>query len=1015
MTGRWVYGRLLVLLIFTWAGVAQAQLVTIESPTQGTISHRDRLSVIARGYPGHLMTLFLNGEQVNALPVRPDMYADFLNVSAPQGPVLLQVSQMLPNGHTRSDSVRIHVVGSVARVLVEVQPETLPADTLSRTTVDVRVVDAWGVSLVDGQTVTLHLSRGKILTEDLYPEQPGVQIRVREGHASAVLQPSPDVGEGVLRVTANDVTTEKRLNYTVPLEQWTLVGTATGQLGWQQSKPPSVGIVPDGAFEGGRYADGKIAFFTQGSFGDGYRLKASFDSDRKYNDRLFRYLTPEQVYPIYGDASSIFYEAPSASRLFVNVARGRSYLQYGDFATRLSQTELSAYTRSFTGVSSVIKQDLATWQFFGASTEQAIQVDEIPGEGVSGHYYLSASRRGISIVEGSERIVIQTRDRLHPEQVLKEEYQYRFTDYDIDYEAGTLLFKRPVPSRSADENLIVILATYETIQSLEKHWVGGGRMAIQPGADFSFGSTLVGEERQGQNYWLAALDGRWRPTDRLTLSSEVARTDAQQSGWAWKVEAQGHLLKDLNYDLYYRDSDVAFDNPSSATARPGVMKMRGRTTWRPSAVASMSSEVFYTEDDVNRESRKSWMLKGAYDWGGWASKGAVEVSESDRGGNQMQSTTLNVGLDWAVSSRLQLGIERDQNFGNEDLNFRPTLTRLHSRWRLSSRIDLVGEHAFRDGGFIDSSYTLVGLQSRLSDDLTAYAKYELDGGIQGQRNQAIVGLRHIYRVRQDVTLHTTFERVHTLRGDRQSDFFAYSLAAEYLPVMPIKASARFEKRDGQSLDKTVLSYAADWSVSSGLSVLLKHTFLDEVRSGLNASSDLKTHHILSGLAYRPRMHDRVNALGKYELKYESNSLLDPQTTLLTHIGSFETILEPKSQFEWFVRYAFKIAQLSSEGLKTRSLTDLWMTNLRYEWYSRWDTQVEYRMLVQHSANTYRHGFAGEIGHILAKDTRFAIGYNFAGFQDRDFSGQAYWGRGPYVKIQVKFMESDVAGWLRGLR
>jgi hypothetical protein len=1015
MTGRRVCSRLLMLLVCLWAGVAHAQLVTIESPAQGMISHRDRLSVIARGYPGHLMTLFLNGEQVNALSVRPDMYADFLNVSAPQGPVLLQVRQTQPNGQTLSDSVRIHVVGRVARVQVEVQPETLPADTLSRATVDVRVVDAWGVSLIDGQTVTLHLSRGKILTEDLYPEQPGVQICVREGHASAVLQPPPEIGEGVLRVTANDVTTENRINYTVPLAQWTLVGTASGQFGWQQAEPPGAGTVPGGVFERGSYADGKVAFFTQGSFGDGYRLKASFDSDRKYDDRLFRYLTPEQVYPIYGDASSIFYEAPSASRLFVNVAGGRSHLQYGDFATRLSQTELSAYTRSFTGVSSVIKQDWATLRLFGASTEQAIQVDEIPGEGVSGHYYLSASRRGISIVEGSERIVIQTRDRLHPEQVLKEEYQYRFTDYDINYEAGTLLFKRPVPNRSADENLIVILATYETVQSLDKHWVGGGRVAIRPGAGFSLGSTLVGEERQGQNYWLTALDGRWRPTDRFTLSSEVARTDARQEGWAWKVEAQGQLRSDLSYDLYYRDSDAAFDNPSSATARPGVMKMRGRTTWRPSAVAGMSSEVFYTEDDINRESRRSWMLNGTYDWGVWAPKGAIDVSALDRGGNRTQSTTLNVGLDWSVSSRLEVGVERDQSFGDEDLNYRPTLTRLHSRWRLSSRMDLVGEHAFRDGGFVDSSYTLVGLQSRLSDDLTAYAKYELDGGIQGQRNQAIVGLRHIYRVRPDVTLHTTFERIHTLRGDRQSDFFAYSLAAEYLPMMPVKASARFEKRDGQTLDKTVLSYAADWSVYNGLSILLKHTFLDETRGGVNASSRVKTHHLLSGLAYRPRTHDRMNTLCKFELKYESNSLLDPQITLLKQIGSFETILEPRSQFEWFVRYAFKIARLSSEGLATRSLTDLWMTNLRYEWHTRWDTQLEYRVLVQHSANTYRHGFAGEIGHVLAKDTRFAVGYNFAGFQDRDFSGQAYWGRGPYVKIQMKFMESDVAGWLRGLR
>lgn len=318
-----------------------------------------------------------------------------------------------------------------------------------------------------------------------------------------------------------------------------------------------------------------------------------------------------------------------------------------------------------------------------------------------------------------------------------------------------------------------------------------------------------------------------------------------------------------------------------------------------------------------------------------------------------------------------------------------------------------------------SSFTAIGIQSRIGGGFEAYANYELDGGISGYRNQAIVSLRQAYRPYPHVTLNTGVERVNTLRGNKQGDFTAFSLAGEYLPPSAFKSSGRFERRKGDLFDKTLTSAAFDFTFKRGFSVLGKHNFFTETRAaGLNAgtgSSEQVNHQLISGLAYRSISHDYVNVLGKYELKYDRNDLVIPASTQYTHIGSLETILEPKSQIEWFIRYGFKVNFLDSEGVKSRSLTDLWMTNVRYEWHRKMDVLVEYRILHQHTARDFQHGTSGEIGFIPQRNMRIAGGYNFKGFVDRDFSGDSYWAHGPFLKFQIKFTESNVAGLLSGLQ
>jgi uncharacterized repeat protein (TIGR01451 family) len=991
------------------------QLVWIESPLDSSLSYRDRLTVLAKGLAGTQITLKVNGVEIERTVVRPDSRADFLNVPAPAGPVLLTVSQELPNGIALRDSIFVHVIGPAARVTLDVARQALPADSLSQTEVIIRAYDQWGMPLRDNHIVNINLDHGSIITRDIYSEESGAQILLRDGKASVLISAPDKVGEGRLTASVGGVTSQTTLNYTTPFEKGIIIGVAEGLVGWKQSRSAPVGVTPTSDFDGGLYSQGRAAIFARGTVGDGYLLTTSYDSDRKFDDRVYSYLTPESSYPIYGDASSVAYEAPSASMLFARVEKDRSHAQYGDFSTNLLKTELAAYNRSFTGLSTAGQTENIDWNLFGASTGQSIQVDEIPGEGVSGHYYLSAAARGVSLVEGSERIVIQTRDRLHPETILREEVMYRFIDYEIDYRAGTLLFKRPVASIGSGESSVIIVATYETAQSMEHHTVAGGRVALHSDDQWEIGASLVGEERSDSDYWLTGLDAQTEISSSLLLSTEIARSVQDEQGWAWKVGAQSRGAERFDYDVYYRASDKSFYNPNSTAALPGLSKLRGRFSWSPTGSATVLGEGFHTRDAVNDESRSSTTLGGSYRVHQLTGNASMEVTTADRAGTSTQGAILTTGAEWAAARTLTLNAERQQNFLDEDPVYSQTLNRLQARWSPLKKVDFVAEHAFGDHGLMDSSYTLVGFQSRMSDNTTAYANYKLDNGINGQSNEAIVGLRNQLRLHSYVTASTSFERKMILRGSSGGEFYSYSVGAEYLPPEFLKASARFEKRDGNTLDKIVATTAGDFVIAQNLSLLTDYTYLDEQNIADTSRSILRSHEFRSGLAWRAHSNDFANVLAKYEYKNQFNSVVKPTSRRTVHIGSVEGIIEPRAQLEWYLRYAFKVASLSSEGLSTWTLTDLWMTSVRLEWNAQWDVLGEYRVISQHTVNDANHGFAAEVGRVLNRSARVAFGYNFTGYHDSDFAGTSYWAQGPYLKIQMKFTEAGVAGILHGLR
>ena len=130
-------------------------------------------------------------------------------------------------------------------------------------------------------------------------------------------------------------------------------------------------------------------------------------------------------------------------------------------------------------ISTASKPSIAVMQVhapvFAADTPYRYRREEIQGTGLTGPYALTAR----DILPNSERITLETRDRLRSDRIVERRDFVRHIDYDIDYLAGTLRFREPVLSRSSSLDPQFIVAEYEVDGIGQRVNNGGGRVKWQ--------------------------------------------------------------------------------------------------------------------------------------------------------------------------------------------------------------------------------------------------------------------------------------------------------------------------------------------------------------------------------------------------------------------------------------------------------------------------------------------------------------------------------------------------------
>ncbi|MBW7888436.1 MAG: hypothetical protein H3C35_08760 [Bacteroidetes bacterium] len=1021
------------------AGASFSQKLKIVQPQENEVSMLTRQAVIINGAPGVKIILRANGIAVDTGVVRVDGIYDFLNIPVAAGPVTFTVASL--SGFPETDSVKIHISGEPSSIELNLQSDKLFADGKSKIKVEGIVKDQFGVAIPGNYLISLTADTVQILAQDADPNQNGIQLKIENGKISfEIAAPSSAV---ISTISANwgSVKTKKELEFNTPIVPLMIIGSADAS-GMNLNKSGSLsGLRDEKKMDAGFHSDGRLAFYGRGTVWENYLLTASFDNERRQKDRLFKDLDPDVLYSIYGDNSKVDYTAQTSNPFFLKMERNRSYMMFGDFNTALTKSELARYDRTFTGINSHYEDRGTNADAFITVTDRKVVQDEIRGQGISGYYFLGSS----NVVPGSEKVRIEIRDKRHNEVILSRAEKSRFGDYEIDYVQGTLFFKQPVAGIDQAGNPVYIVVSYESQGNAATNYVVGGQAEHQILNGWKAGVTAVTEERSPKNYTLLGLQTRYNYENYFNTSIELANgSDVNNSGNAWKIDMNGSPIERMQLKSYFRKVEAGFVNQTigaGGAAELGSTKYGGGILYDGLWETKLSSDFYKTEQKSGNSNVFVTSITGG-----------VERKISSRANLQLrvenlnyknehldtniteanQSTLITGKGTYRVTDRLNMTGEYEQSISSSTTTqVKPSSGTIGAEYRVLNNATVSVQQKFYVGA---GGSTIFGLGSDLGYGTSMTAKYEIGNGINGQRNQASIGLKNVTKLTEDLTSNIQYERTRALDRNiaeiKTDDNDAFSLGLEFLPKKSYKASIKGELSKNSQAIRRVLTFGGDIRLANDFTAIDKFTYYEEARvqpqnaSNTFADGSLSANQIGAGLtnglmkklnnaigiAYRPVEYDWLNAIGKYEKKVEFNGVVNPQSSYNVNIVSLHTFIEPIAGLEIGTKYALKYASEEAFGLSASTITDLYLIRAEYDLHwNNFDVAAEYRILNsrivdQANSNTIKNGYSAELGYVVMKNIHIGVGYNFVGTQDRDLVSRDYWSAGPFVSVRMKFTE-----------
>jgi uncharacterized repeat protein (TIGR01451 family) len=375
----------------------------------------------------------------------------------------------------------------------------------------------------------------------------------------------------------------------------TLVAMGDAKVGYAIQTGSLEAISDKDGYKTGLWHEGKLAYYLKGRIKGKYLVTSSLDTDRDKKE-LFRKIEPEKYYPVYGDASSVNFEATDTQgRLFLLVEWDKSSAIWGNYNTEFTDTELAQFNRTLYG-GKVNYQSVEGTKFgepvtkvaaFSSKVRQRSAHNEFMGTGGS-LFYL----KDRNVIQGSEKVTIEVRDKVTGLTIASKSMSSG-SDYQMNYDHGRILFWRPVSmvaqsdviisTALLDGNRIYVVVDYEyEIQETLSNDTSGvtGQQAISD--HIAIGGTYVKEQQLDKDYELKAANAKIHLGDTAVLKAEYAESQAQGTGnWlsddggltfteaqvgqrdqgkAWSIGFEDHIADKFAARAYYKRIEDGFSS-----------------------------------------------------------------------------------------------------------------------------------------------------------------------------------------------------------------------------------------------------------------------------------------------------------------------------------------------------------------------------------------------------------------------------------------------------------------------
>lgn len=328
---------------------------------------------------------------------------------------------------------------------------------------------------------------------------------------------------------------------------WFYVGIADVTASESLTNGPAKLVTNDsGHYDNNLALDGRLAFYTNGKFGNNWQLTASADTlegpvgslfsnfMQKTPDAMFRRINPDYYYPTYGDDSTSEEGAPTLGKFYAKLKKDEHYGMWGNFNVAYTDNSLAHVDRTLYGANAHIQPSEVTsfgekrfvLDGFAAQPGTIAGRDEYRGTGGS-LYYL----RHQDIMSGSERARIEIRDKASG-MVIGVKNLTPVLDYTVDYLQGRVVLSAPLSPVASDNLLVVsdmssgneayLVVRYEYSTGFEdvNNLSSGGRSHYWLGDYVKLGVTSNKSAEAGNDSSLNATDVTLRKSAETWLKFE---------------------------------------------------------------------------------------------------------------------------------------------------------------------------------------------------------------------------------------------------------------------------------------------------------------------------------------------------------------------------------------------------------------------------------------------------------------------------------------------------------------
>lgn len=954
------------------------------------------------------------------------------------------------------------------------EQSVLVADGVTRPRIVVRLTDRTGKPVQHGAV-------GEFQVSD--PYRPAVEIdaeqanqlsgleraapvwRVHGDNGLAYIELEPTTASGTVAISFNFTDGEVRREQRVETwldpgdRPWTVVGFAAGTIGFNKLEEGLEELASD---NDPLNVDGRIALYAKGRVTGKWLMTMAYDSDKKEDETRFAgIIDPRRYYTIYADGTDQRYDAASLRRLYLKLERPQFYALFGDYQTGIDEPELARYQRSFNGVKAEYRNDEIQATAFGSDTPTRYRRDEIQGNGLSGPYMLGAR----DILANTERVRIETRDRLRSDRIIDTKILLRHIDYDIDYLSGSLRFREPILSRSSGLDPQFIIAEYEVDGVGQRVLNAGGRVRwTSQDEKLQIAATGIHDESDVSKTDLLGADVIYRVGIGTEIRAEFAGSNSKAqssaiapssgSGAAWLLEAEHH---DDRFDVlaYVREQQAGFGVGQQNRAEIGTRKFgidgRVRITEQLSASLIAYQEEFFG-DDARRRAAIGEIEYRADETTFRA--GLTHASDALPDGMTNQSTLARFGASQIFfEGKLELAAQTEFALGGKDesIDF-PARHSVSARYQIKSDIALVAGYEIAKGENIDAR------TARLGFDVAPWAGGRILASANqqqmtefGPRTYAAYGLAQSFRINEQWSVDLTVDGNKTIggvdpadvvnteqpvasggflgnAGALTEDFTAVTAGATYRGTA-WSWTGRAEARDGDKNLRYGFTTAVLRQIGEGRAV---GGALSWFRAKEDGGAKTTTSQAEISWAHRPG-DSAWSVLNKTEFRYDavrgavagfagpvggallnidgdatSRRVVNSLSINFTPVGRIDANFVERGEYAifWGTRYA----------------TDRFGTDDVKGWSNvlGGDFKLDISRIADFGvAGTVRIGSKGDniayaVGPMMTvtpfTNANITVGYNIVGFEDRDFEEARYSRSGPFVTFKLKFDQTSLPGF-----